>query len=696
MLKQIEAMMIAVMSIPTRNFMSDVDNSEQGTENGDSNNSGVGRGRDVPIGGFMRDSHNAGINPLNPTPLSVVGREKKMTMQAVPTKENSELADDGDETLISNSFQGLDVESINKFADNNDDDIQKIGQQRVDSEETGLAGRSVVGRDDVIQRKDSEVDFGSVDRSSNGYARNVSGDWRDNKQHSGGQLARGAPPYVPPRPQLPPTPLQEARRGRGRGRSGTPNNFGTRSRMGNYQRNQGIGTTRVRRTRTEEIVEMAGWVDAKLKPSGYSSFTTPATMATTPTSTTQAVGTKLAGTVCTAICYNCGKMHGHLLQLREDKTYEFTNTDGLVAVRLSSEISQCYGREYRERLLGKWGVVDVNDCCSCARFLVEKRKVDAERLCISGSSAGGYTTLASLAFRQIFKAGASLYGVADLSYLQAETPKFESHYITNLVGNKNDFFVRSPINFVDNFSCPVILFQGLEDKVLLHRCCLIFCFLIDLQSDIRDISGLNPPGTVGVYLDTEREGECWSICVLQQAKFGIGESGWLPNKSTMSYGVGLWRSIFNTWDTYKEGNDINIRNGQRISFWHDVWCDSRLLALRPFRRKIGKVLWDLTPYAIGWVLCNERNDRHFKEKKKIVEAIILDIVTPEQSRKIYKALKQKGLPVALVEYEGEQHGFRKAENIKFTLEQQMVFFARLVGKFEVADEISPIGIDNFD
>jgi len=65
-------------------------------------------------------------------------------------------------------------------------------------------------------------------------------------------------------------------------------------------------------------------------------------------------------------------------------------------------------------------------------------------------------------------------------------------------------------------------------------------------------------------------------------------------------------------------------------------------------------------------------------------------------KKIYKALKEKGLPVALVEYEGEQHGFRKAENIKFTLEQQMVFFARLVGKFEVADEITPIKIENFD
>ncbi|KAJ6391136.1 hypothetical protein OIU77_025184 [Salix suchowensis] len=127
-----------------------------------------------------------------------------------------------------------------------------------------------------------------------------------------------------------------------------------------------------------------------------------------------------------------------------------------------------YGREYRERLVDKWGIVDVNDCCSCANFLVDNGKV------------------------------------ADLSMLRAETHKFESHYIDNLVGNEKDYFERSPINFVDRFSCPIILFQGLEDKV----------------------------------------------------------------------------------------------------------------------------------------------------------------VPPDQARKIYLALKKKGLPVALVEYEGEQHGFRKAENIK--------------------------------
>uniref|UniRef100_A0A803M2L5 Peptidase S9 prolyl oligopeptidase catalytic domain-containing protein n=1 Tax=Chenopodium quinoa TaxID=63459 RepID=A0A803M2L5_CHEQI len=184
-----------------------------------------------------------------------------------------------------------------------------------------------------------------------------------------------------------------------------------------------------------------------------------------------------------------------------------------------------YGREYRERLFNNWGIVDVDN-----------GKVDGDRLCITGGSAGGYTTLAALAFKETFKAGASLYGVADLNLLRAETHKFESRYIDNLVGDEKAYHERSPINFVDKFSCPIILFQGLEDKV----------------------------------------------------------------------------------------------------------------------------------------------------------------VPPDQARAIYKALKEKGLPVALVEYEGEQHGFRKAENIKFTLEQQIVFFARTIGNFKVADDITPIKIDNFD
>ncbi|XP_047075738.1 acylamino-acid-releasing enzyme-like isoform X1 [Lolium rigidum] len=219
-----------------------------------------------------------------------------------------------------------------------------------------------------------------------------------------------------------------------------------------------------------------------------------------------------------------------------DLSVQYWTSRGWALVDVNYGGSAGYGREYRERLLGQWGVVDVNDCCSCATFLVETGRVDGQRLCVTGESAGGFTTLACLAFRETFKAGASLYGIADLASLRAGMHKFEAYYIDNLVGDKQAYFERSPINFVERFTCPVILFQGLEDPV----------------------------------------------------------------------------------------------------------------------------------------------------------------VSPDQATTIYKAIKDKGLPVALVEYEGEQHGFRKAENIKFTLEQAMMFFARLVGHFKVADNITPIKIVNFD
>ncbi|XP_010553846.1 PREDICTED: dipeptidyl-peptidase 5-like [Tarenaya hassleriana] len=223
--------------------------------------------------------------------------------------------------------------------------------------------------------------------------------------------------------------------------------------------------------------------------------------------------------------------HGSL-----DLSIQYLTSRGWAFLDVNYGGSAGYGREYRERLYGKWGIVDVGDCCSCANYLVAKGKADEKRLCINGGSAGGYTTLATLAFRDVFKAGASLYGIADLQMLRDETHKFESRYVDNLVGDEKDFYERSPINSVDRFSCPLILFQGLDDKV----------------------------------------------------------------------------------------------------------------------------------------------------------------VPPDQSRRIYEAVKKKGLPVALVLYEGEQHGFRKAENIVYTLEQEMVFFARVIGGFQVADDITPLKIDNFD
>lgn len=129
-----------------------------------------------------------------------------------------------------------------------------------------------------------------------------------------------------------------------------------------------------------------------------------------------------------------------------------------------------FGREYRDRLKGRWGIVDVDDCVNGARYLVERGEVDGDRLAIDGGSAGGYTTLAALAFRDVFAAGASHYGVSDLAALAQDTHKFESRYLDSLVGpypERQDLYVeRSPIHHTGGLSCPLILFQGLEDRIV--------------------------------------------------------------------------------------------------------------------------------------------------------------------------------------------------------------------------------------
>ena len=132
--------------------------------------------------------------------------------------------------------------------------------------------------------------------------------------------------------------------------------------------------------------------------------------------------------------------------------------------------STAYGTEYRRRLNGAWGIVDVDDCVNGANFLANEGKVDGERLLIDGGSAGGYTTLCALTFRDVFKAGASHYGVSDLEALELDTHKFEAKYSDGLVGpypERRDLYIeRSPLHFADQLSCPVIFFQGLEDKVV--------------------------------------------------------------------------------------------------------------------------------------------------------------------------------------------------------------------------------------
>jgi dienelactone hydrolase len=149
---------------------------------------------------------------------------------------------------------------------------------------------------------------------------------------------------------------------------------------------------------------------------------------------------------------------------------QYFTSRGIAVLDVNYGGSTGYGRAYRERLKGNWGVVDVDDCVNGARYLVEHGEVDGERLMISGGSAGGYTTLCALVFRDTFKAGASHYGVSDVEALAKDTHKFESRYLDGMIGpypERRDLYLeRSPIHFTERLSCPLIFFQGLEDKVV--------------------------------------------------------------------------------------------------------------------------------------------------------------------------------------------------------------------------------------
>lgn len=149
---------------------------------------------------------------------------------------------------------------------------------------------------------------------------------------------------------------------------------------------------------------------------------------------------------------------------------QYWTSRGIAVLDVNYGGSSGYGREYRQRLEGRWGIVDVDDCGYGARHLADQGAVDPGRLAIRGGSAGGFTTLAALTFRDTFKAGASHYGVSDLEALTRDTHKFESRYLDRLIGpypERADIYrERSPIHAVDRLSCPIIFFQGLEDQVV--------------------------------------------------------------------------------------------------------------------------------------------------------------------------------------------------------------------------------------
>ena len=153
-----------------------------------------------------------------------------------------------------------------------------------------------------------------------------------------------------------------------------------------------------------------------------------------------------------------------------DMAKQLLTSRGIAVVDVDYGGSAGYGREYRRALNGNWGVMDVDDCVAAAEFLVARGDVDRERLAISGGSAGGYTTLAALAFRDVFAAGITLFGVGDLETMAHDTHKFESRYLDRLVGPYPEaaalYHERSPVHFLEQISCPVLVMQGLEDKIV--------------------------------------------------------------------------------------------------------------------------------------------------------------------------------------------------------------------------------------
>jgi len=149
---------------------------------------------------------------------------------------------------------------------------------------------------------------------------------------------------------------------------------------------------------------------------------------------------------------------------------QFWTSRGWGVVDVNYGGSTGFGRAYRERLNGQWGVVDVADCAAAAQSLVSRGLASAERIAIEGGSAGGFTALAALCFTTTFRAGASRYGVADLSALATDTHRFEARYLDSLVGPwpvaKATYEARSPLQHAGRIHCPVIFFQGLEDVVV--------------------------------------------------------------------------------------------------------------------------------------------------------------------------------------------------------------------------------------
>jgi dipeptidyl aminopeptidase/acylaminoacyl peptidase len=151
-------------------------------------------------------------------------------------------------------------------------------------------------------------------------------------------------------------------------------------------------------------------------------------------------------------------------------TVQVLTSRGLAVLDVDYGGSTGYGKAVRRQLEGAWGIVDVDDCVAGALEMGRRGEADPERLAIEGGSASGFTTLAALAFRRVFRAGVSYFGIGNLEAFVAETHKFESRYLERLVGpypaERERYLERSPIFHVEGFSCPVLILQGLDDRIV--------------------------------------------------------------------------------------------------------------------------------------------------------------------------------------------------------------------------------------
>lgn len=177
---------------------------------------------------------------------------------------------------------------------------------------------------------------------------------------------------------------------------------------------------------------------------------------------------------------------------------QFWTSRGFAYLDVNYRGSSGFGREYRDKLKGQWGIVDIEDVVKAARFAAEEGLADPEKLIIRGGSAGGFVVLAAHAFHDVFATGANYFGVSDLEALARDTHKFESRYLDSLVGpypERADLYkARSPINHLDGFTRPLIILQGLDDRIVPPN-----------QSDMI-VDALGERGITVEYLTFEGEG----------------------------------------------------------------------------------------------------------------------------------------------------------------------------------------------